>query len=73
VVSTLNLPMDFTYPNTEKRYKTLAPAYIFFMGVGAENIDKKEKESILCILFYIKSSFSFRSTTADQGALVLQK
>jgi hypothetical protein len=42
------------------------------MGVGAENIDK-EKKSILCIAFYIKNNFSFRSTIGRSRCFWLLK
>jgi hypothetical protein len=57
-----------------KYWKTISkpfPAYIF--GVGAENIDKEKKKSILCIAFYIKTTLVLDQQLADQGAFGVLK
>ncbi|MGL2992448.1 DUF3078 domain-containing protein [Flavobacterium sp. TSSA_36] len=58
----------YSYPNKEVAIsRFFAPAYVF-MGLGAENIDKKKKYSYYISPFTMKKTFVLDQRLADQGA-----
>lgn len=58
----------YSYPNKEVAIsRFFAPAYVF-MGLGAENINKKKKYSYYISPFTMKKTFVLDQRLADQGA-----
>ncbi|TDD78491.1 DUF3078 domain-containing protein [Flavobacterium caseinilyticum] len=63
----------YAYPNTEKAIsKLFAPAYIF-MGIGAENVNKKEKRTFYISPFTFKTTLVLDQRLANQGAFGVPK
>lgn len=63
----------YAYPNTDKAIsKLFAPAYIF-MGIGAENVNKKKKRTFYISPFTFKTTLVLDQRLANQGAFGVPK